>query len=346
VTVTPGTEGGGKGGAARARKFAGVLLKAAVSLFMLWWVLRSVDGEALLHTVAGISPVYVVAALLLTLLQTLVLAWRWHRVVVLLGGRLPFRRATSLTFLGLFANQALPTSVGGDLVRAWGLHRLGTATGLSVSSVIVERGTGLVVLGLLVSTCIPSLWGRLSEGAVAPALLAIGPCLLVGIVVFAALGTRPLAWIPDTLRRLVNASAWALRRLAVCPTALAEVAVLGALASLIGILGAYALGAGLGIPLGFAAYVSLVGGSVLFSILPISIGGWGVREAAMLVLFGAVGVAPEEALALSLLFGFLPLAVALPAGVGWQRFAAMRREDPPLANFGEAEVKEEAPGSG
>jgi uncharacterized membrane protein YbhN (UPF0104 family) len=77
------------------------------------------------------------------------------------------------------------------------------------------------------------------------------------------------------------------------------------------------LGLGLGIALAFPVYVALVGGATLLSVLPISLGGWGVREVGMVTLFGAVGVAPERALALSLIWGFLPLLICVPAGLLW-----------------------------
>ena len=52
----------------------------------------------------------------------------------------------------------------------------------------------------------------------------------------------------------------------------------------------------------------------LIMVLPISIAGWGIREVAMIIGLGFIGVGSENALALSLLFGFLMLLIALPGG--------------------------------
>jgi hypothetical protein len=65
---------------------------------------------------------------------------------------------------------------------------------------------------------------------------------------------------------------------------------------------------------GFLLMVPLVG---LMMVVPISIAGWGVREGVMVVGFGYLGVAPEAALALSILYGLLILAIALPGGAIW-----------------------------
>ena len=55
----------------------------------------------------------------------------------------------------------------------------------------------------------------------------------------------------------------------------------------------------------------------LLIVLPISIAGWGIREGAMIIGLGFVGVGPENAFALSLLWGFLMLSIAIPGGAVW-----------------------------
>jgi len=56
---------------------------------------------------------------------------------------------------------------------------------------------------------------------------------------------------------------------------------------------------------------------ILFSMVPITIAGWGVREGAMVVALGTVGVGREEALAISVLFGIASAIAALPGGLIW-----------------------------
>jgi uncharacterized membrane protein YbhN (UPF0104 family) len=55
----------------------------------------------------------------------------------------------------------------------------------------------------------------------------------------------------------------------------------------------------------------------LLMVLPISIAGWGIREGAMIIGLGFIGVESENAFALSLLFGFLTLLIAIPGGAIW-----------------------------
>ncbi len=56
---------------------------------------------------------------------------------------------------------------------------------------------------------------------------------------------------------------------------------------------------------------------VLAAMLPVSVGGWGVRESAAILLFGFAGLSRPEALALSVVFGLCTVVVTLPGSVLW-----------------------------
>ncbi len=306
----------------RVKRFSLAVARAAVSVILIAAVLHAVDTTALAGAVRHLGATSLAAAAVLIAAQALVIAWRWHRIVVLLGGRLPPKDAVQWVFLGMFFNNALPTSVGGDAVRIWLLRKSGASLVLSIGSVAIERGTGIVVLGLMVSACVPAVWAMLDGTALRVVLAWIGPSLLAGLLV-AALADRLLAgWNPRGLGKSLKWLGEELRRLGTQPLVLAELAALGVAASLTGLLAAYLLGESLGLQIGFPTCIVLVGGSVLLSVLPISLGGWGVREVSMVTLFGAAGASGERALALSLLWGLLPLLVSLPAGLLWWRSGA------------------------
>ena len=73
----------------------------------------------------------------------------------------------------------------------------------------------------------------------------------------------------------------------------------------------------LGHPLSITASLTLVPWVLLVSIIPISIGGWGLREAAMVYMLSLVGVSQEAALAISVQIGILLIITSLPAGLLW-----------------------------
>ena len=300
------------------RRFSKTLLKATLTLTLLWWVTKSLQTGQLRTILCTVSAETVALAGGAIILQTTIIGWRWHRIVHLLGGVLAPGNAIYLAFVGLFFNQALPTSVGGDAVRVWALHRLGGAPGLAFSSVAIERTTGVVVLGLMTTLCLPAVWHQISSHAtLRTALLAVGPCLLACLLLLTVADKLALRRLPPRFVELVSALPRGLRLLGTRPRAILEVSSLGFAASFTGVVAAYILGRDLAIPLSLPGYVVLMGGAVLFSALPLSIGGWGLREASMVTLFGAMGVPSERALVLSILCGTLPIVVSLPIGVVW-----------------------------
>ncbi|KAB2854540.1 MAG: hypothetical protein F9K41_11030 [Sphingopyxis terrae] len=66
---------------------------------------------------------------------------------------------------------------------------------------------------------------------------------------------------------------------------------------------------------------------LVYAAVPISIGGWGVREAVTAALFGLVGIAPATAVALAIAFGLLMSAVGIVCG-GLALLIALRRRTP------------------
>jgi len=301
------------------RKAVVLAAKVSISLGLMAWVARSLDGQALWRAASGIGWPLLILAVALTVLQCVLLGWRWHRIIGWLDARIPPGDAIRWVFIGVFFNQAMPSSVGGDAVRIWYLHRQRVPAGVPFASVAIERLTGLVLLGWMVSVATAWRWEVLGRHAFAVPMVVVGPALTVGLVALAVIGRRPPRWLSPTLAASLRATGQGLAGLLRSPWVFGEAVLLGMAGTFVAILAAMALGAGLGLPAGLADYTALVGGAVLLAVLPVSLGGWGVRESAMVALFGTIGVRPEPALALSLIWALLPLVVSLPAGLLWWR---------------------------
>jgi uncharacterized membrane protein YbhN (UPF0104 family) len=295
------------------------LLKLGASLLLVGWVASALDLDALAHALGGIDALGLVAAILLLVTQSLVIGWRWRRIVHRLGGQMRGGDAVRWVLIGQFFNGALPTSIGGDALRIWLLHRSGVGGELAVQSVLIERVSGLVVLGLIVSSCVPAIWSATAQAPVATlGLAAAGPVLalaVVGLVLFGRIGSDLL---PRRAAIALRTTIDSLRPFVRSPRLVAEVAGMACIASLIGLAAGHVLAHALGITTSFPATAALLGGAVILSLAPVSLGGWGVREVGMVALFGSVGVPAERALALSLLWGVLPLLIALPAFLIWR----------------------------
>ena len=290
--------------------------KITFTLVLAAVLLRHVDiaEMARLFRTLGAGGLLLSAALMG--LQAVMLAWRWHLLLRRLGQPLPGSLALRWVMVGLFFNQALPSSVGGDVFRVWSLHRRGGAPGTAFASVALERLTGVTLLALMVAACVPLLGPGLPAGA-AWALMLAGPALVVGLALLTVADRVALPWLPSGLQPSLAATSGGLRSVLAAPADALAVAALGLAASLCGLCAAWVLSRSLGMTQPLVAVIVVLGGAMLISVLPISLGGWGVREASVVALFGALGVASEQALALSVAFGLLQLMTSLPGGVLW-----------------------------
>jgi uncharacterized membrane protein YbhN (UPF0104 family) len=178
----------------------------------------------------------------------------------------------------------------------------------------------LTGLALLVLASLPFVLGMTGDWLVFVALVALVAAIVAGVgvlLVFDRL-TAPFARIlPDRLIASLAVLARDTRRLVLVPRSCLTAVGLSAINFVVMVFMVYVLAMGLGIAAGFGDLLVLVPPVILLSMLPISLAGWGVREGAMIVALGFVGVAQGEALALSLLFGVVNVLTALPGGVIW-----------------------------
>jgi uncharacterized membrane protein YbhN (UPF0104 family) len=97
----------------------------------------------------------------------------------------------------------------------------------------------------------------------------------------------------------------------------------GLLGQLVAIVAFFLVGRSVGAPLSLVDCAVTLAPSLLVALVPISLGGWGVREGAFIVLLGFYGVSPEQALVISVLFGLALLSAAMPGLVLWFRQTAI-----------------------
>lgn len=295
----------------------GYLLKLAISGVLVWLLVRHLDLASLAREIVAVEPIALVSAAVLLFVLLAPQAFRWSVVLSTMGDPRGLRVSLPLTMIGLFFSQTLPTSIGGDGMRAWELHRDGVAVSKAVSSVLIDRAAGLLGICLLITATLPLLWDIVPNPAVRSGvvlLLAVG---YAGIAVALLLDR-----LPERLRRFrvvrgVAALSTGLRAVILAPRA-----ALGALgASLVFQLGVvaviFALAHGIHLAVTPAACLVIVPVANLSALLPISISGWGVREGAFVAGFGLVGVAAADAIAVSVLFGLLMMLVGIAGGLVW-----------------------------
>ena len=144
------------------RQAAKLAAKIVVTGGLLWVVIAHADLAAIAGAASRLGAGSLVAGLAILFALTAAQALRWRIVAGALGSPLPFRRSWRYVLLGLFFSQFLPTSIGGDVIRVWKLHREGYPLQPALNSVALDRLVALAAAVLI------SLAG-------APLLLALFP---------------------------------------------------------------------------------------------------------------------------------------------------------------------------
>ena len=293
-------------------------LKIVVSALLVAWLVSSTDRDALADALLEVDLGTAILAVVVLFALIGVQAWRWTFVARALGISLPLVPAWLITQIGAFFNQVLPSSIGGDAMRVWRLQRRGVRTGLALASVFLDRVVALVATILIVVVGLPWLLDWMDTDALRASILAVVFVAAAGVAVILFADRVPLVRrlagrLP--LGQVLQVSALARRVLfthsAVPALALSLIIQLGVALSV------WLLAYATGVELTWAEVAFLVPVVILFSMVPITIAGWGVREGAMVVALGTVGVGREEALAISVLFGIASAIAALPGGLVW-----------------------------
>lgn len=291
---------------------SGTLRLAAFGL-CLFLLAQAVDWRESLALLAQADLRWLGAALALLTVQTLLSAQRWRITAAQLGIHLGLRRAVREYYLSQVINQSLPGGVLGDAGRAL---RARDQAGLMASgqAVIFERVAGqiglltLLAAGLAVTLAWPDAQGWPSW--LAEPVKAVCWAVVLALPV-AALGWRAMPRLAETVRSTTSAFR---RALWSAEVRRAQIAL--SLATALCNVTAFAFcAAAVGSPLSVLATLTLVPMILFAMVLPLSIGGWGLREGAASVLFPAVGATMSAGLASSIAFGLVLVVSVLPGVV-------------------------------
>lgn len=266
-------------------------------------------------------------------LTQVVSSWRWQLLSQPLGFHRPLHQHTAFLFIGMFFNLVLPTSVGGDVVRAWYLDGGSGRRMASFLSVFIDRFSGLVVLvaiTALAALCCPvPLPGWLAGGIAlltAGAVVGLTTLLTVGLLYRRAeISTLPyrrhgfLPGLIDRVRRFALSLVGAVTVYSRHPRLFLATTLLSLVVQAANVIVLWLVGEALGVPVPMSYYFVLAPLVTLATLLPISVGGMGVREAATVVLLAPLGVGSGAAVSLAFL-SFVAYATISLVGVGFYLF--------------------------
>ena len=303
------------------------VIQIALTVVLLVALARLLDPAKLRQLLQAANPVWLTVGFLILTAQQIISAERWRLVAVALSA--PQYRMWFYLFwqgLSMLCSMVLPSIIGADLVRTYALSGR-TPIGMVVRIVLIDRALGLLALATLVIVSVLVLPSFFSAQPLLLLSVAIAVC---GPATYLAL-TRLVPRLRGTQRLVLAARELGLDlRRTVEGKGSARVILISLSLHLLSVFAFLALGNAIGMPeVDFVHYLAIVSCALLVTIIPISIGGWGIRESALVIGFGLVSVEPERAFTLSATFGLLVmLSSAVVALLGTPTFFQKPIDDP------------------
>lgn len=299
-----------------------LLVRLGVSAALLYFVLRSIDLTAFAQRVTSMNPAWLALALIVYAAQQMIGVWRWDRLLRAQHVEVAKKKLAESIWVSMFFNNFLPSNIGGDVVRITDTAPAAGSKTLATTVVLVDRALGLTALlvvaavgafiAWLTGMYVPgSRWLWLAcGGLIASAIFVIAmPDFVSHLLAPVRALNKP--WVTKRAQRLEEA----VMRFGKAPGVLAG-AFGAAIVVQITIVAFYLLTAkGLSVPLPLLLGAVLIPVSLAVQMAPISINGFGVREAVFAFFFRRFGLPADAAVALSLVSTGMVMALSLVGGL-------------------------------
>ncbi len=299
------------------RKVLPPALRLVATIAMVAWLSQHVHLSQL-HTPPWRTTtlLWLSAALIVSFIGVLLSALRWQRVLAALDLAASTPTLVRHYLAGQFVGNFLPTTIGGDVLRVSRLAASNGETPRTVASVVLERLTGWLILPLLTLFALmvnPGL-RRVAPGPATTAMwLAVATLVALGVLLVLAaspwFGNRLSS--TDGWRRFTGAIHLGLDRVRHRPVLAFEVLTVGFAYQLAVMLAAFLSAKALGLDVGWTAILAFFPVVAIVQVLPLTVGGLGTREAALVFFLHPLGVAQADAFALGLLVYLVTLGVSL-----------------------------------
>jgi len=291
------------------------LLKWLFSGGMLLYIVHEIDVQQVMHMLTRQNPLVPLAVIALMLVQMTISTFRWQRLIELLSGLskpASFGNLFGLNFISVFFNSCLPGTIGGDVVRTMMLRNEKLPLTICAHSVIIDRLLAVLSIFLMVAITLPWL-GKMIPAIPVTLLLSISAAAIpVGYLVLAKAPSL-LARLPSThLIRMLSGLVDDFRRTVFSFGNFVILIIQAVAAHSCFCLSIYLLCTSMGVEISLWDCLILIPPVLLLIMMPISVGGWGVREVSMVGFLALAGVPKEAALTVSVQLGILVILASLP----------------------------------
>jgi uncharacterized membrane protein YbhN (UPF0104 family) len=282
---------------------------SVLAIGLLGWLLIQQDWREIGQNVTQIGLLRFLVAVGLLIGSRIAISFRWYALLRSARQPIDYLGSLRLTFAGLFGNNFLPSTIGGDGIRLAGAIQAGWDGAVAAASLVMDRLVGMAGMAVLLPFAFSKGLAFLRQGCWLGGTLAAG---MTASDPDSPRWKKAVAWGRQQVVRIWETIVLWVRQpgTLVMPflfTFLHMAFTFGAIWEIL---------AGLGEQLGFFELGGLWAVVYFITLLPISIGGLGLQEWAIwLIFFRVGGITEQHSLTLALLFRTLMMLSSLPGAV-------------------------------
>lgn len=298
-----------------------MVVRVIVSVGLLAVLLARVDRAALWETFRQASIPWLVVAMAIYFAHIVTGAWRWHLLLGAQNVRVRRRTLLSSLLVSYFFNNFLPSNIGGDVIRIRDTARPAQSRTIATLVILADRVLGVIGL-FLVAAIASTIAFEMRGGAGAPilpwwlwALLIVGTVAVAPAVIAPPLMGRLLApltrvhpeWVGSRIETLMAT----LQRFREHPAILATCFTGAVLVQTQLVIYYLAVVYALNLPVTVWDLAVIVPLSLVVQMLPVSVNGFGLREATFSLYFARLGLPVHQGVVLSLVAAGLAMLFSL-----------------------------------
>ncbi len=294
-----------------------ILIKTAISVFLLALLLFRMDTEILSHALSHFHIKYWVMAIIFCISQMILLSIRWKFLLNVGKKHLTLRKALEISLTSQLANLAFITSLGGLLARIALTAQHGVGIAKVVIATFFDRLFTILSLVVLSVVFLPGITPYVQKSLPAHMTEYALITILLGILVLTICIKFIIQKTPQKYRTK-NKVRYGIRYLKVVANNMSlvvKISFISIVAQTCFFMSTFILCVGSGADINFAQLMTVLPIISLIAALPISIGGWGVREGAFMFGLGILGVSAETSFAISIQVGLIGIMSTVLVGI-------------------------------
>ncbi|HHF56673.1 MAG TPA: flippase-like domain-containing protein [Thermoplasmatales archaeon] len=294
-----------------------ILLRIMISITLLFIIIYTIGFERIKQQLSHTIFWFFLLALLLENFGVMISAKKWQMLLHDKKIEIPYMDSLSYYYIGSFFNTMMPSSVGGDVIKAYMLGK--KADKINVfSSVIMDRLTGLIAVIFIAVLAVASFFSLLPQRVI-PIILLIVVFFFISLLLL--IKTSFFERLVDVIFRrwkkardffyeiIMSLKRYKNKKL------LLSALLISLLFHLLMILNNFVLSISIGAGIPLIYFFIFVPIAELLVALPISIQGFGVREGSYAILFSSVGASYAAAFSIGFLDQIVKVVVSITGGI-------------------------------